>query len=367
MMVTELKNMDSATCRRWTPADDQALLARRDDAIALLADQLRPWTTAIWNALGADPREAALADAAHHLDALQSSLAGAHPRTWLDYVSWLQQVLTHRGADVDLLADSLTQLGGLFADTLPEPTRSRVAATLRATLQLLRAEPEGPFYYGGTGPKPWKECAAFRNALLAGNHSLSATLFDEVLANNGDPVSAAVHMIQPALYDIGRQWQHHVVSVSQERLATAIVEALLAKASGLVRSTPSNPRRVVLARAPANHHALGLRIVADAFERADWDTLLLKQPASIDILLPLIRETHPPLLGLSAALPTHLLTMRELLRQLRDALGAAMPRVIVGGLAVNQYPEIARAMGAIVIGPDAERLITMLPDLEKAA
>jgi MerR family transcriptional regulator, light-induced transcriptional regulator len=155
--------------------------------------------------------------------------------------------------------------------------------------------------------------------------------------------------------------------VTQERLASAIVEALLAQASGAARVTPASGRRIVLARAPGNHHALGLRIVADAFEMAGWEAQLLKAPASVESLLPLLREQQPQLLGLSASLPPHLLAMRELLRQLRDALGEAMPRVVVGGLAVNQYPEIARAMGGIVIGPDAESMICRLTDLDQAA
>jgi MerR family transcriptional regulator, light-induced transcriptional regulator len=100
---------------------------------------------------------------------------------------------------------------------------------------------------------------------------------------------------------------------------------------------------------------------------AGWEAQLLKAPASVESLLPLLREQQPQLLGLSASLPPHLLAMRELLRQLRDALGEAMPRVVVGGLAVNQYPEIARAMGGIVIGPDAESMICRLTDLDQAA
>jgi MerR family transcriptional regulator, light-induced transcriptional regulator len=123
----------------------------------------------------------------------------------------------------------------------------------------------------------------------------------------------------------------------------------------------------VLARAPGNHHALGLRIVADAFEMAGWETQLLKAPASAESLLPLLREKQPQLLGLSASLSPHLLAMRELLRQLRDELGKTMPRVVVGGLAVNQYPDIARAMGGIIIGPDAESMICRLAELDKAA
>ena len=110
-----------------------------------------------------------------------------------------------------------------------------------------------------------------------------------------------------------------------------------------------------------------MRWACDAFEMAGWEVELLQNAATADTLLHALREMGPQLMGLSAALPPHLLATRELLRQQRDALGGAMPRVILGGLAVNQYPEIARGMGAEIIGPDAESLIQTLAEMDSAA
>lgn len=351
----------------WTRSDDRAFLALRETAITRIAARLRPSLAPVWEAFGADPEEAARADAGYHLEALHTALSYQQPQALDDYLGWLQEVLVSRGADAELLADSLSELETFFAEHLPEPTRGSVTALLAASRQSLSGRQDAVPDYGGEGPEAWEDCPDFQKALLAGDHARSNALFEEAVANSGDQVMTAVHMVQPALYAIGRKWQRNSVTVTQEHLATAIVEAVLAQASGLSRPASDSGRSVVLARAPGNHHALGMRVIADAFEMAGWQVQLFQDAAAADTLLPALREMRPQLMGLSAALPPHLLASRELLRQLRGALGEGMPRVILGGLAVNQYPEIARAMGAEIIGPDAESLVQALAQMDSAA
>ncbi|WP_052368261.1 cobalamin B12-binding domain-containing protein [Algiphilus aromaticivorans] len=352
---------------QWTESDTRAFATLREQAVALLAEHLRASLTPVWKAFGADPEEAARADAEHHIDALQTALISGKAQSWLDYLLWLQQVLVSRGADASLLAQGLDQLQSLYAQQLPQPTLNPVNALLSDSMQVLHEEREAATEYGGTGPDAWAECIAFQQALLDGNHARSAALFEGALTPGRSQIAAAVHVIQPALYDIGRQWQRNTVSVTQERLATTIVEAVLAQTAGLGPAAAKNGRRIVLARAPGNHHALGLRIVADAFEMAGWETRLLYKPACAEALIPLLRELQPELLGISASLAPHLLTTRELLRQLREALGESMRPAILGGLAVNQYPEIARTTGGEVIATDADQLGPALADRGLAA
>jgi methanogenic corrinoid protein MtbC1 len=339
-----------------TESDRSTFEALRGQAVALLAEHLRPSLTPVWKAFGADPEAAARADAEHHIDALGTALICGETQSWLDYILWLQQVLVSRGADAGLLPQGLERLRALHAQLLPPPALQPVAELLRDAMQALHEQRDANTEYGGPGPEAWEECIAFQEALLKGDHARSAALFEGALRQGRSPIAAAVHVIQPALYDIGRQWQRNTVSVTQERLATTIVEAVLAQTAGHGAAAARSGRRILLARAPGNHHALGLRMVADAFEMAGWETRLLYQPASAEALIPLLRELQPDLLGISAALAPHLLTTRELLRQLGEALGAAMPQVILGGLAVHQYPEIARSTGGEAIATDADQL-----------
>lgn len=353
--------LEHTTETRW-----KNVAALREEAIELLAEHFRPALQAIWDEVGAEPLTASREDAAYTFDALHAALECAQNGPFQDHMDWLQQVLASRGAG-ELLQQALSKLENFFELRLNGSDRDVVRAVLSGTRTRLENQREAPLDYGGSGPEAWKTPAGFQEALLAGDHSRSAALFEEAVARSGNQVLTAVHILQPALYEIGRKWQCNAVSVTQERLATAIAEAILAQASGHNRPTAASDRCVVLARAPGNHHALGMRIIADAFELEGWETLLLNPPASLEALLPVLRDTRPQLLGLSAALPPQLLAVRELLRQLRAALGSAMPRVILGGLAVNQYPEVARSMGGEIVGKDAGDLSRVMAELERAA
>jgi methanogenic corrinoid protein MtbC1 len=357
----------SAILKRRSNIRWKNVCALREEAISLLAENLRSALQPIWQELGADPLAASREDAAYAFDALHAALECAQSDAFLDYIDWLQQVLASRGG-ADLLQPALMELEDLFGLRLTGAERDAVTALLSETRARLEDERDAPLDYGGSGPEEaWKHPGGFQEALLAGDHRRSAALFEEGIARSGNHVLTAVHLLQPALYEIGRKWQCNAVSVTQERLATAIAEAVLAQASGQTPPAAASDRCVVLARAPGNHHALGMRIVADAFEMEGWETLLLNGPASSDELLPILREKRPQLLGFSAALPPQLLAVRELLRQLREALGDAMPRVILGGLAVNQYPEVARSMGGDIVGKDAGDLQQVMAELERAA
>lgn len=347
--------------RNWRPEDERSYLALRDRAASELADLLSPVLAPLWASVDPDPQQLAQRDAGHHLDALHDELVHRGARDWLEYVSWLQQLLAECGAPPSLLPESLTVIGQVLTSRLSPSTQASVNATLRATVLMLRTDKTGPYYYGGVGPKPWAGCEALRKALVEGDRPRCEALFNASLDASGDPIATAVHLLQPALYNIGHQWEHQTLTVDQEHLATSIVERLLDEVSPPPDASPADEGRILLARVPHNQHALGLRIVADAFRRAGWQVRLLAQPAGANELLPLLRAWQPQMLGLTASLPSHLIRLRELVGALRTELGNDLPPVVVGGLAVNQYPGVAARMGVTVVGPDAEQIPALLP------
>ena len=66
---------------------------------------------------------------------------------------------------------------------------------------------------------------------------------------------------------------------------------------GLLRSPPPAPidRRVLLACVAGNHHAVGLRMVADAFQLAGWDVQYLGANVPTAALVRQAAEWNPTL------------------------------------------------------------------------
>lgn len=98
--------------------------------------------------------------------------------------------------------------------------------------------------------------------------------------------------------------------------------------------------------------------VADAFGLDGWDSHNLGADTSADALLAQVRKIRPQLVGFSASLPQHLRGLRDAVTGLHAELGAACPRLVVGGLVINQFPGLAGWVGAESLGADAVRAAT---------
>ena len=162
-----------------------------------------------------------------------------------------------------------------------------------------------------------------------------------------------MHLIMPALYDIGEKWQSNQVTVAQEHMASAIVQSIMTV--GLLRSEPP-PRigkRVLLACVEGNHHAIGLRMVSDGFQLAGWDVQFLGANMPTAALVRQVGESRPDLVGLSVSFPQQLRVVKEVTARLDQDLGGGRPPVIIGGLAINRFTQLAGAVGADGYSPNA--------------
>lgn len=310
---------------------------------------------------GEQGRAACEEDLGYHLDFLEATLESGDLSPFLAYLGWLSQVLGSRGVPGDSLPASLDDLAQFFAQA-PGLNAAPIVAALRAGRQAL-AEGIAPPAYDQPCPLPHRETEAFQSALLRGNRRDASAIFEAVTTSSGSLTEAEVHLIQPALYGVGRKWQRNQVSVAQEHMATALSQTLMGQGLGRADLYPENGLRALFACPPGNHHTVGLRMVADAFELAGWSTQYLGANTPIPALLAQVREMQPHLLGLSASLPQQLRGLRQTIAALRQTLGDDCPVIAVGGLVFNQFPLLARSIGAELLGPDARIAVTAASQL----
>ncbi|MBK7473122.1 MAG: cobalamin-dependent protein [Betaproteobacteria bacterium] len=274
----------------------------------------------------------------------------------MDYLRWLGGVLATRDVPEEHLALSIEWLADYFATAMEEPDAAIVVAALRRTQsRLLEPDNAEPGIYG-LMPERWAECDAFESALLAGGRRGAEAQFDRCLAQGHGLVEAELHVIQPALYNIGQKWQDNQVTVAQEHLATAISQSVMTY--GLLKSEvpPANGRRTVLACVEGNQHAVGLQMVADAFQLAGWDVHYLGANVPTGALLQHVVNCRPDLLGLSVSFAQQLRVVKDVIARLQ-AHGADRPPVVIGGLAINQFDSLAGTLGADAWSPDARAAV----------
>lgn len=306
--------------------------------------------------LAAYAREALRDDLVFHLEFLRAALEFGLLQPMVDYLRWLGSVLVARHVPVDHLAQTLDWIAEFFERAMAPAEGPAVVSTIRAARAESLASRDAP-PHAPTPPKAWPQAAVFEAALLDGRSREALAVVNRCLDEGRGLVDVELHVVVPALYDIGERWRANRVSVAQEHMATAIAQSVMTAA--LLRSAPHAPvdRRVLLACVEGNLHALGLRMVADAFVLGGWEVRQLGADVPAKTLVEQAAQWKPDLVGLSVSFPHHLHGVRVVIATLTERLGVDRPAVIVGGLAVNRLERLADVLGADASSPDARAAV----------
>jgi methanogenic corrinoid protein MtbC1 len=329
---------------------------RNQAAVCWVADALYQRHSQALTLRGARGRQHTEQDIAYQVEFLAAALTTGAPVFFTDYVRWVATVLESRGVPVQMLDESLELLSAFYREALPPPSAGPVVDLLdQGRRALLQERVAGEPVYGIQRPQELPEAGALARALIAGDVQHARRLCDDRWRTSGSYVQLATGLFQPALYDIGTAWQHNQITVAQEHLATSISQTLL---TGLylqsLQDAPSEPRGVALfAGVEGNHHVLGLRMVADAFELGGWSVQALGANTPTDALVGHIDRVRPDVVGLSVSMVQQLPTLQRAVACLRAELGSRCPVVLVGGLPTNQFEPAWRWVGADAWAADA--------------
>jgi methylmalonyl-CoA mutase cobalamin-binding domain/chain len=335
-----------------TPDGLRAFQALRKQATAAVTERFYAEHAATYAHFGPAGRDACSDDLAFHLEFLHPVLEFGILQPMVAYLLWLDSVLEARSIPSEHLALSLDWLAEFFREQMSPDDGAIVAASLEAAkAQFLTAlgAPSRPL----RAPTAWPETDAFEAALLTGNQRAAVAIMERCLDSGRSLIDFELHVIQPALYGIGEKWQLNRVTVAQEHMATAMVHAVMTL--GLVRSPASKPRnkRVLLACVEGNHHAVGLRMVADAFQLDGYEVQYLGPNVPSAAIVQQALDWKPDLIGLSASFAQQLRLVRLVIGNLAERLGDARPAVLVGGLAINRFNQLSGAVGADATCADA--------------
>lgn len=350
-----------------TAAGLQHFRELRRDAVTTVTERFYAEHAATYAALGPHGREACRDDIEFHLEFLRPVLEFGLLAPFVEYLHWLGSVLATRGIPMAHVPLSLEWLADFFENRMDGADGHIVAGALRTAVAKLQEQPGRDAEREPWSPEAWPECAAFEQALLAGERSAATAIIERCIAAGRGLVDAELHIIQPALYRIGRRWQNNEISVAQEHLATAIAQSVMTL--GLMKSEMPQPggRRVLLACVEGNHHAVGLQMVADAFQLSGWEAQYLGANVPLAALVRQVSSWQPHLVGLSVSFAHQLAVVRRAIASLQETLGDRCPPVIIGGLAINRFDALATHMGAEAWSADSRSAVSTGAALVDAA
>jgi len=255
-------------------------------------------------------RKACREDIEFHLQFLTPVLELGLLQPYTDYLRWVGEVLASRNIPAAHIAETLGWLGEFFKHHLPGPdgetiARALATAAMESQKDALPAEDHEP------NRACWPEQGPFEAALLKGDRQQAINIVGTLLQAGHALVEIEVLLIHPVLVSIGQQWQNNRISTANEHLATAIAQTVMAESFAKIVLPRLNRKKALFACIEGNTHAVGLRMISDAFELEGWEVQFLGANTPTHALVQQIGEWMPDLIGLSIAFAHQLSTARE--------------------------------------------------------
>lgn len=293
---------------------------------------------------------------------LATALRLGEPRLFAARLSWARRAFEARDVPESDLGASLEALAAVLEEELPEATRAAPAAVLRDALTELGQPLEDSDSHIDPRTPAGRLALEYLAAVLEGD-ARKAT--DRLLAevDAGLTVESAYQdVLVPAQREVGRLWHAGELGIVEEHIVTYTTERLMALLAHRAERAPANGRTVVCAAVAGNVHDIAVRVLADFFDVSGWRSIHLGASVPAPEIASAVQYFDADLVVLSAALSVQLPRVAEAIATIRRIEGRTV-RVMVGGLAFSDAPEIWRKLGADGYAPDAREARRLAAEL----
>jgi methanogenic corrinoid protein MtbC1 len=199
-------------------------------------------------------------------------------------------------------------------------------------------------------PEPAALAESFLRQALDGNQGAA---YQTIIAADdvGLPLARLFgEVLQPALTELGRRWEHGELLVAQEKEVSELARDLIADLSLRHAHTPANGPALVAACVEGERHELGLRMVCGLFRAEGWAVHYLGADVAPRFLLEAVQLHRPKVILLSVKLAKNLPAVKEAIDVLSTELSSEhVPPIVVGGQLAIEQSEALRAWGAIPV------------------
>ena len=296
---------------------------------------------------------------------LEEALINDSYPLFYDYIGWVKILFAGLGIAIEDLTRSLDCLAELAPLHFGEPDGARAALMLRTAAAEVNALPvDDRGLIVGDGAEALL-ARSYLAALLDGDKRRATQLVLSAV-DSGMPVKTVhLEVFQPVLREVGRLWHIHRITVAEEHFVTAATQAAMSQLYPYIFRGEVRSHVMVATCVSGELHEIGMRMVADCFELAGWDSYYLGANTPSKDVVAALRARKAQVLGISASLGRHLGQVAELVAKVRAEV-VPCPFILVGGRPFTVDPDLWRKVGADGMAIDADAAVTVTGIVEAA-
>ena len=191
----------------------------------------------------------------------------------------------------------------------------------------------------------------YLDALARGDAAGASAVVDEAARRNLTVEQIYLHLLAPALAEVGARWRARRMSVADEHLASEITLGEMERLRERLPAATGSGARAVLACVESEAHTIGLRMLADFLAIDGWTVDYLGASVPTADLAEFVSRRTPALVALSVTRAEHLPALTLAAAALRRV--TPPPRILAGGAALRGRARAATTFGVDAVAPDA--------------
>lgn len=296
---------------------------------------------------------------------LSAAVAENEPKLFVSQIDWIRQTAQPANYSDPMLKASLECLKEVLDEELPDTNDDAVSNILEIAIKSFDSPPALNDVESLDGAKI-QLANRYLDLVLDGD----ARAAIDLIVNEGMAQFSIDELLFEVLLhaqsEVGSRWHLGNLRISEEHHVTATTQRTLAILSHLAESEPSNGLTVVSAAVTGNSHDIGVRAVGYSFERAGWRSICLGSDSPPSEIANAVSCFSADLVLVSAALSTHLKAVRQTIDAIRNGDSASC-KILVGGLAFRDAPELWKQLKADGYADSAAEAIKLAKDLQSDA
>ncbi len=285
---------------------------------------------------------------------LANAIANENPALFTEYIDWAKSIFESKGIPLSMLAKNLELIRESMVSGLPPETHRTINEYISKALDEIEGTTVSIKPFIDSDSEHGRLAEKYLAAVIAGDRPAANRLIMEAFSDGMPIHDIYLLVLQPVQYEIGRLWQTNRITVAQEHFASAMTQMIMSQMYyPHICNSEKTGRTLVAICAGGELHEIGIRMVADIFELAQWNVCLLGANMPMYDIVSSLIEYKADVLGISAAMASSVNKAQKIIETVKSS-EVSETFIIVGGFAFNRDRKLWKLVGADGYAPDAQ-------------
>jgi methanogenic corrinoid protein MtbC1 len=280
-----------------------------------------------------------------------------NPSLFSRRVNWLRRAVRARGANEADLRTAIQSIRTALDQELPDHLKNSVEEPIRLALAAFDSEVEPESSALDASTRAGRLGLEYLTACLEARSEAAIALILDAIKHDTKPEEIYADVLLPAQREIGQLWHLGDVTISEERLVSETTRTVMSLVVHQYAPPMDAGKTVVAASVAGNAHDIGLRAVSHLFRLAGWRSIFLgANTPSIEIARA-AQAFDANLVLVSATLTTQISALGTVIDSIKQ--GARHTKILIGGLALEDSPDLWKSLGADGYAADVQSAVTI--------